>query len=75
MGIIPPKNHPQHFSLVVKMTSIPLSQLVPSELNVRKHPIDETRIVELANSIQSVGILQNLIVYPLKNGKYDVTAG
>ncbi|WP_145957512.1 ParB N-terminal domain-containing protein [Xenorhabdus hominickii] len=46
-----------------RITSIPLSQLVSRELNVRKSSIDETKIIELANSIQPIGILQNLIVY------------
>ncbi|MEX0446594.1 ParB/RepB/Spo0J family partition protein [Xenorhabdus sp. SGI246] len=59
----------------VEIISIPLSELVPSELNVRKRPDDETKLTELANSIQAVGVLQNLVVHVLGNGKYGVAAG
>ncbi|HHR5818031.1 TPA: ParB/Srx family N-terminal domain-containing protein, partial [Providencia alcalifaciens] len=52
-----------------------LSALVQSELNVRKRPIDEKALSELADSIQSFGVLQNLVVYPMDNDVYGVTAG
>ncbi|HHR6454247.1 TPA: ParB/Srx family N-terminal domain-containing protein [Providencia alcalifaciens] len=52
-----------------------LSVLVQSELNVRKRPIDEKALYELADSIQSFGVLQNLVVYPMDNDVYGVTAG
>lgn len=54
---------------------LPLSTLVQSELNVRKRPIDEKALSELADSIQAVGVLQNLVVYPMDNDVYGVAAG
>ena len=54
---------------------LPLSALVQSELNVRKRPIDEKALSELADSIQAVGVLQNLVVYPMGNDIYGVAAG
>ncbi|MER5002098.1 ParB/RepB/Spo0J family partition protein [Providencia stuartii] len=55
--------------------ALPLSALVQSELNVRKRPIDEKTLSELADSIQAVGVLQNLVVYPMDNDVYGVAAG
>ncbi|WP_265495139.1 ParB/RepB/Spo0J family partition protein [Providencia heimbachae] len=54
---------------------LPLSSLVQSELNVRKRPVDEKSLSELADSIQSVGVLQNLVVYSMDNEVYGVAAG
>lgn len=54
---------------------LPLSALVQSELNVRKRPMDEKALSELADSIQAVGVLQNLVVYPMDNDVYGVAAG
>lgn len=54
---------------------LPLSVLVQSELNVRKRPMDEKALSELADSIQAVGVLQNLVVYPMDNDVYGVAAG
>lgn len=54
---------------------LPLSSLVQSELNVRKRPVDEKSLSELADSIQSVGVLQNLVVYSMNNEVYGVAAG
>ncbi|HEM8139333.1 MULTISPECIES: ParB/RepB/Spo0J family partition protein [unclassified Providencia] len=54
---------------------LPLSALVQSEFNVRKRPIDEKVLSELADSIQAVGVLQNLVVYPMDNDVYGVAAG
>nr|WP_283092564.1 ParB/Srx family N-terminal domain-containing protein [Providencia rettgeri] len=54
---------------------LPLSALVQSQLNVRKRPIDEKALLELADSIQAVGVLQNLVVYPMDNDVYGVAAG
>ena len=54
---------------------LPLSTLVQSELNVRKRPMDEKALSELADSIQAVGVLQNLMVYPIDNDVYGVAAG
>ncbi|MEQ5091615.1 ParB/RepB/Spo0J family partition protein [Providencia rettgeri] len=54
---------------------LPLSALVQSELNVRKRPMDEKALAELADSIQAVSVLQNLVVYPMDNDVYGVAAG
>ncbi|MTC21272.1 MULTISPECIES: ParB/RepB/Spo0J family partition protein [unclassified Providencia] len=54
---------------------LPLSGLVQSELNVRKRLIDEKALSELADSIQAVGVLQNLVVYSMDNDVYGVAAG
>ena len=54
---------------------LPLSALVQSALNVRKRPVDEKALLELADSIQSVGVLQNLVVYSMGNDVYGVAAG
>lgn len=54
---------------------LPLSVLVQSELNVRKRPMDEKALSELADSIQAVGVLQNLVVYSMDNDVYGVAAG
>lgn len=51
---------------------LPLSELVQSELNVRKRPIDEKVLSELADNIQAVGVLQNLVVYSMNNDAYGV---
>lgn len=52
-----------------------LSALVQSEFNVLKRLMDEKALSELAESIQAVGILQNLVVYPMDNDVYGVAAG
>ncbi len=53
---------------------LPLSELVQSELNVRKRPIDEKVLSELADNIQAVGVLQDLVVYSMNNDAYGVAA-
>lgn len=59
---------------------IPLSKLVPSDANVRRTG-RETGIEELAASIAAHGLLQNVTVRPVQNGKgeetstYEVVAG
>ena len=58
---------------------IPLSKLVPSPLNVRRHP--HSKIEALADNILAVGLLHNLTVRPefdgeqQETGRFEVTAG
>ncbi|EFD5296620.1 ParB/RepB/Spo0J family partition protein [Escherichia coli] len=54
---------------------IPLSGLVKSPLNVRTIPYSEDSVRGLADSIESLGLLQNLIVHTLEDGKSGVAAG
>src|SRR5689334_15576996 len=59
------------------LVSIPLSNLRRSKLNVRKtEPLNE--IDQLAASIKSKGLLENLVVRPLSEGKgetFEIIAG
>ncbi|EHK8249396.1 ParB/RepB/Spo0J family partition protein [Escherichia coli] len=54
---------------------VPLSGLVKSPLNVRTIPYSEDSVRGLADSIESLGLLQNLIVHTLADGKSGVAAG
>jgi ParB family transcriptional regulator, chromosome partitioning protein len=54
--------------------TIPLSKLVPSPRNVRKHA-DADADAELKASIAACGLLQNLVVRPAAKGKFEVEAG
>ncbi|ERK05614.1 hypothetical protein L580_3324 [Serratia fonticola AU-P3(3)] len=54
---------------------IPLLVLVKSPFNVRIIPYSIKSVEELANSIIAVGLLQNLVVHELPDGKYGVAAG
>ncbi|WP_431470791.1 ParB/RepB/Spo0J family partition protein [Sphingosinithalassobacter sp. LHW66-3] len=54
--------------------SIPLTKLVQSPRNVRRHG-DPAADVELKASIAAHGLLQNLIVRPAARGKFEVEAG
>ncbi len=54
--------------------TIPLSKLVPSPRNVRRHS-DPVADAELKASIAARGLLQNLIVRPGARGKFEVEAG
>ena len=54
--------------------TIPLSKLVPSPRNVRKHT-DPAADAELKASIAACGLLQNLVVRPAVKGKFEVEAG
>ena len=58
----------------MKITNIPLSQLVPSPANVRK-TYSAAGIEGLAANIAAVGLLQNLQVQKAANGKFAVVAG
>ena len=61
------------------ITDIPLSKLVPSTANVRRTG-RSSNIGELAASIEAHGLLQNLTVRPVPNGRkkpetFEVVAG
>ncbi|MBF7982077.1 MULTISPECIES: ParB/RepB/Spo0J family partition protein [Rahnella] len=54
---------------------VPVRQLVHIGQNVRKHKPDPEKLQELAASILSVGVLQNLVVCPMPDGMLGVAAG
>lgn len=54
---------------------VPLSCLVRSPLNVRVIPYPEASVRSMATSIKAVGLLQNLVVHTLPEGKSGVAAG
>jgi len=58
----------------MNMQTIPLTQLVPSPLNVRKTGAKDG-IKALAASIAAHGLLQNLQVRPAAEGRFEVVAG
>lgn len=51
---------------------VPFHKLVPSKSNVRRVRTD---LAPLVASLRSEGILQNLVVIALDNGRYEVVAG
>lgn len=52
-----------------------LGQLVLTDLNVRKKKSSQTSIEGLAASIRSAGLLMNLVVFEMEDGRYGVAAG
>ena len=54
---------------------VPLSELVKSHLNVRTIPYSVDSVRGLADSIEALGLLQNLTVHTLADGKSGVAAG
>jgi len=54
---------------------VPLSTLVKSPLNVRTIPYSVDSVRGLADSIEALGLLQNLIVHSLADGQSGVAAG
>jgi len=54
---------------------VPLSALVKSPLNVRTIPYSIDSVRGLADSIEALGLLQNLIVHTVAEGKSGVAAG
>lgn len=54
---------------------VPLSALVKSPLNARTIPYPVESVRELADTISSLGLLQNLVVHSLPDGKSGVAAG
>ncbi|EJV7098822.1 ParB/RepB/Spo0J family partition protein [Escherichia coli] len=55
--------------------SVPLASLIKSPLNVRTVPYFAESVSELAESVQGVGLLQNLVVHTLPGERYGVAAG
>lgn len=54
---------------------VPLSDLIKSPLNVRTIPYAADSVKRLANSIETLGLLHNLVVHALPEGKSGVAAG
>ncbi|EMH7336697.1 ParB N-terminal domain-containing protein [Serratia marcescens] len=52
-----------------------LGQLVLTDLNVRKKKSSQASIEGLAASIRSAGLLMNLVVFEMDDGRYGVAAG
>ncbi len=52
-----------------------LGQLVLTDLNVRKKKSSQASIEGLAAAIRSAGLLMNLVVFELDDGRYGVAAG
>lgn len=57
------------------ITYVPLSDLIKSPLNVRTIPYTADSVKRLANSIENLGLLHNLVVHMLPEGKSGVAAG
>ena len=57
-----------------KIEKIPVDKLQPSPYQPRKH-FDESALNELATSIKRHGIVQPLVVTPIKDGVYTLIAG
>lgn len=57
------------------ITYVPLSDLIKSPLNVRTIPYTADSVKRLANSIENLGLLHNLVVHALPDGKSGVAAG
>lgn len=57
------------------ITYVPLSDLIKSPLNVRTIPYSADSVKRLANSIETLGLLHNLVIHALPEGKSGVAAG
>ncbi|CRY69499.1 ParB/RepB/Spo0J family partition protein [Yersinia pekkanenii] len=71
-------NDAQALAQVLEQTPIeyvPLSSLVKSPLNVRLIPYSVESVTSLANTIASIGLLQNLVAHDLESGQFGVAAG
>lgn len=53
---------------------IPIDKISFSETNTRKH-YDESKLMELADSIKQVGLMQAVLVRPAANGTYQLIYG
>lgn len=53
---------------------IPIAAITPSPFNPRK-TFDDAGIAELADSIKTQGLLENLVVRPSKGGRFELVAG
>lgn len=60
---------------VAAVEYVPLSMLVKSPLNVRTIPYSVDSVRGLADSIETLGLLHNLIVHSLADGQSGVAAG
>ena len=54
---------------------VPVSALVKSPLNVRTIPYPAEKVCSMADSIEAIGLLQNLVVHNLPDGRCGVAAG
>ena len=54
---------------------VPVTALVKSPLNVRTIPYPEEKVRSMADSIDALGLLQNLVVHSLPDGLCGVAAG
>ncbi|KMV34100.1 ParB/RepB/Spo0J family partition protein [Franconibacter pulveris] len=54
---------------------IPVNRLVKSPLNVRTIPYPADSVASLADSINAVGLLQNLVAHDMPDGFHGVAAG
>ncbi|WP_200780778.1 ParB/RepB/Spo0J family partition protein [Klebsiella oxytoca] len=54
---------------------VPVMSLVKSPLNVRTIPYPAEKVSSMADSIEAIGLLQNLVVHSLPDGLYGVAAG
>lgn len=57
------------------ITYVPLSDLIKSPLNVRTIPYSADSVKRLASSIETLGLLHNLVIHALPEGKSGVAAG
>ncbi|MGK2555303.1 ParB/RepB/Spo0J family partition protein, partial [Klebsiella pneumoniae] len=53
---------------------VPVSALVKSPLNVRTIPYPAEKVCSMADSIEAIGLLQNLVVHNLPDGRCGVAA-
>lgn len=58
----------------MEIKMIPVDKIVPNPFQPRE-TFDKESIRELAESMKEYGLLQPIIVKPLKNGKYQIIAG
>lgn len=56
------------------VVNLPIDALELPQRDVRYH-LDEEALLELADSIKRLGVLNPIIVRPLENGKYEIVAG
>lgn len=54
---------------------VPVTALVKSPLNVRTIPYPVEKVRSMADSIEALGLLQNLVVHNLPDGRCGVAAG
>lgn len=55
-------------------TELTLSSVAPNPTQPRRH-FDEDQLKELAASIREVGVLQPILVRPVREGRYQIVAG